>query len=130
MPAMIIKEICKHHGLTNFRIHIDGQGFRHRRCKQCRTDAVQKRRYTVKIKAIEYLGGKCNRCGYNKCPGALDFHHKDPNKKNFSISRNGVTRAWEKVKKEIEQCELICANCHREEHYDPRNMIRFIKTQD
>lgn len=68
------------------------------------------------MQAIEYLGGKCQICGYDRCIDALDIHHKDPKKKSFGISEDGVTRSWERVKAEIEHCILICANCHREVH--------------
>jgi hypothetical protein len=78
--------------------------------------AVTKRRKKLKEMAIEYKGGKCICCGYNKCPGALEFHHTDPDGKDFSISNKGVTRSWEKIKKEIDKCVLVCANCHREIH--------------
>lgn len=29
----------------------------------------------TKEKLIEYKGGKCQVCGYNKCASALEFHH-------------------------------------------------------
>jgi len=64
--------------------------------------------------AIEYKGGKCSICGYCKCIEALEFHHIDANNKDFSISNKGYTRSWEKVKKEIDKCLFLCANCHRE----------------
>lgn len=31
-----------------------------------------------KLFAIEYKGGKCESCGYDKCPDVLEFHHLDP----------------------------------------------------
>jgi hypothetical protein len=37
--------------------------------------AVAKRRRKIKTLAIEYKGGKCQVCGYNKYQGALDLHH-------------------------------------------------------
>lgn len=55
------------------------------------------------------------KCGYDKCVAALDFHHIG--KKTFGISSKGLTRSWERLKNELKQCVLICANCHREEHY-------------
>ncbi len=55
-------------------------------------------------------------CGYSKCPGALDFHHRDPKKKDFGLAVKGLTRSWEKIQKEIDKCVLVCANCHREIH--------------
>lgn len=75
--------------------------------------AVIKRRKALRQKAIEYKGGKCNTCGYNKCTGALEFHH--PRKKNFGISE-GNTRSWVRMKPELDKCLLVCANCHREIH--------------
>ena len=76
--------------------------------------AVSKRRRTIKALAIDYKGGKCQICGYDKYQGALDLHHKDRKQKEFSISDNGHSRSWERVKKELDKCMLVCANCHRE----------------
>ena len=78
--------------------------------------AVKRRRQKLRDMARESKGGKCMLCGYNKCPSALDFHHRDPAKKDFSLSVRGLTRSWEKIQKEIDKCVLICANCHREVH--------------
>jgi 5-methylcytosine-specific restriction endonuclease McrA len=78
--------------------------------------AVSLRRQKLRDMAREYKGGKCALCGYNRCPSALDFHHRDPRKKDFGLSVRGLTRSWEKIKKEIDKCILICANCHREVH--------------
>lgn len=68
-----------------------------------------------KEKGIEYKGGKCEICGYNKCNSALEFHHIDPTNKSFTPSKN-MNLAWEKLKLELDKCILVCANCHREIH--------------
>ena len=73
-------------------------------------------RRTLKEKLVEYKGGKCEICGYDKCITALEFHHIDPNKKEFGIGCNNVL-SFEKCKKEVDKCMLVCANCHRELHY-------------
>lgn len=78
--------------------------------------AVTKRRKKLKQMAVEYKGGKCAKCGYDKCNDALEFHHPDPTQKDFSISNKGRTIAWEKIRKEIDKCIMLCANCHREVH--------------
>lgn len=78
--------------------------------------AVKKRRKMIRLKAVEYLGGCCELCGYSKCLDALEFHHRDPSEKDFSISSRGHSRSWERVKKELNKCSLVCANCHREIH--------------
>lgn len=71
----------------------------------------------MRRKAIEYKGGVCQLCGYDKCTEALEFHHY-MDEKNFGISQKGYTRSWEKVKKELDICILLCANCHREVEND------------
>ncbi len=78
--------------------------------------AVARRRRKIRLRAIEYLGGKCMKCGYNKYPEVLEFHHRDPTQKDFNVSRKGHCRSWERVSREIEKCDLLCANCHRELH--------------
>ncbi len=78
--------------------------------------AVAKRRKKVRMMAIEHLGGKCEICGYNRCLRALSFHHRDPSKKDFGISAQGMTRSWVRVRTEVEKCMLLCANCHMELH--------------
>lgn len=81
-------------------------------------EAVKKRRRELKAMAVDYKGGCCENCKYNNCIDALEFHHIDPTKKDFSISAKGITKSWEKVKKELDKCILVCANCHREIHAD------------
>jgi predicted HNH restriction endonuclease len=78
--------------------------------------AVSKRRKRIREMAVAHKGGACAICGYTRCPAALEFHHPDPTQKDFSISADGSTRSWERVKREIEKCQLVCANCHREVH--------------
>lgn len=72
-----------------------------------------------KYEAVMMRGGKCERCGYNKNLAALEFHHRDPNTKKFQID---TTRAFsntnlDTLREELDKCDLLCANCHREEHH-------------
>jgi len=86
--------------------------------KNCKMTAIVSiRRKELKMLAIEHLGGKCVRCGYDKCIDAFEFHHRDPSQKDFSISKYGHTFALSRVKSEIDKCDLLCANCHREVHF-------------
>jgi predicted HNH restriction endonuclease len=78
--------------------------------------AVRKRRKKIRQMAIEYKGGRCQKCGYNTCVDALEFHHSDSSLKDFSISEKGYTRSWVATKEELDKCILLCANCHREIH--------------
>lgn len=86
--------------------------------KKRAVQAVQRRRRKVKQMAIEYKGGCCEKCGYNKYNEVLEFHHLDPTKKEFGIAYSGHCKSWEKVKKELDKCMLVCANCHREIHVE------------
>ena len=104
-----IKE-CKIHWMTEYRMRSDWRY----RCKKCAVDSVTKKRRMLKQKSVEYLWWQCSVCWYNKCIWALEFHHKDD--KWFGISASWFTRSWESLKKELDKCVLICANCHREEH--------------
>lgn len=105
-------KLCQRHGETEHVL--EGRGYY--RCKQCRTDSVIRKRKNAKQKAVDYKGGKCQRCSYDKCLGALQFHHPDDNKE-FGVSAKGRTYSWERLKKEIDKCILLCANCHAEEHF-------------
>lgn len=78
--------------------------------------AVAKRRQVLKQKAVDYMGGACQFCGYARCSNALEFHHKDPSQKDFGISAKGYTRSWKKVQQELDKCVLVCSNCHQEIH--------------
>lgn len=112
MDGEIILKECKKHGLTEFVLRIDGRY----RCKKCAVEAVQKRRKKIKDVLIDYKGGKCQICGYKRYRGALEFHHINPDEKEFGISKDGNTRSLEESKKEADKCVLVCANCHREIH--------------
>lgn len=55
-------------------------------------------------RALAKLPIICNRCGFNRVPTILLVHHKDRNREN----------------NELENLEVLCPNCHTEEH---RNLV-------
>lgn len=87
----------------------------HYYCKPCQDKKSIDRQHQCKQAAIDYKGGKCVICGYNRYAGSLDFHHLDPIKKDFSI---GTYRTYtlKKLKPELDKCILVCKNCHGEIH--------------
>jgi transposase len=82
--------------------------------KVTNSESVMLWRKKTKKKLIEYKGGKCELCGYSKCERALEFHHTNPNEKDFSIS--GRSLSFDKLKNEVDKCMLVCSNCHSEIH--------------
>ena len=88
------------------------RGHTRERCNSC--VAHSSKRF-FKQQVVEHLGGKCVRCGYDKCLASLHAHHKDPSQKRFDIGQ-AACRKWPVVVRELEGCELLCANCHGEEH--------------
>ena len=60
---------------------------------------------------------KCERCGYDRYLGALDFHHTDPSRKRFNL--RDTSRSITERLKEARHCEVLCKNCHLEHHSRP-----------
>lgn len=109
------KSKCKKCSRTFFYKRNAGHG--RTECNSCR---AHKRSVKMKQKAVDYKGGKCERCGYSKYIGAMSFHHIDPFEKDFQIGGNH-NRAWGKLVLELDKCQLLCMNCHAEVHEELRN---------
>ena len=107
-------KICGEKDVTKFYKH-KSTGIRYR-CKNCDNKETIKRFRRYKKEAVDYKGGKCSICGYDKCLGSLDFHHINRSEKDINWSK---MRNWplEKIKKELDKCKLVCRNCHGEIHY-------------
>lgn len=98
---------------TNFFIKKNGQP--HPYCRKCHRLNGTERIRNIKIKCINYKGGKCQICGYSKYMGALDFHHLNPEEKDFIIGEHRNI-PFDKLKIELDKCIILCSNCHREFH--------------
>lgn len=84
-------------------------------CKAC-WNARTAKTGKDKLKQLrDERGGRCERCGYDRCDAALQWHHLDPTQKEFSIGkRRGLD--LEQLRAETSKCQLLCANCHSEVH--------------
>lgn len=85
-------------------------------CKQCTKIQALTRQQNFKKQCLDYKGGKCLSCDYNNYQGALEFHHLDPNEKEFDLSSVKHNSFNEKIKEELDKCILLCSNCHKEIH--------------
>ena len=69
-----------------------------------------------KLNLIKVCGNQCNICGYNRAISALEFHHINPEEKEYALASMGTCHQLEKDLEEIKKCILVCSNCHREIH--------------
>jgi len=83
----------------------------------------KERAFTRKKQLVDSKGGCCEICGYKKNYSALQFHHLDPNEKDYNLdSRKLSNSTWQWCLQEVAKCQLLCANCHAEIHHPQFNM--------
>jgi hypothetical protein len=101
---------------------------RHSRCKECHkkryrtldravinarfTPWSREQRRSNKKLAVEFMGGKCSRCGIVGPAVIYDFHHIDPTTKKANVGRL-MSNSFANIKIELEKCSMVCFNCHR-----------------
>ncbi len=62
---------------------------------------------------VEAKSRPCADCGIQYPYYVMDFDHRDGGLKEFPLySVHGVTKRA--ILREIEKCDVVCANCHRE----------------
>ena len=99
--------------LTSKTAYTQSDGRLYYWCKRCLNRYTNDRQKRNKERAIIQKGGKCERCGYSKSVAALEFHHRDRTEKGQGIAKM-MLRKWNDILAEIEKCDLLCSNCHRE----------------
>lgn len=88
------------------------------RCKSCLTaingESRNRRRKLLRIKMVDYLHAHpCVDCG-EKDILVLEFDHRDASAKEANVATlMAYANSWERVQREIELCDVRCANCHR-----------------
>lgn len=76
-------------------------------------------RYKAKLEALKPA---CIKCGETH-PACLDFHHRDPSQKLFSVGVQFGKYPWHMVQAEVAKCDVLCANCHRKHHALERTIL-------
>ena len=105
---------CGESDLSKFYAKSKGRMQHH--CKKCHNSYTIKRWVDIKIKAISYKDGKCNRCGFSSHHYSVyEFHHIKGQEKTHDWNKLRKCK-WETIKSELDKCEMLCANCHRIEH--------------
>ena len=91
----------------------------------CKKHSTQVRKARRKLASVIYLGGECKRCKLKTINlSVYDFHHRE--NKDFKLG-NMMFKKWEIVKKELDKCDLLCANCHRTIHNERKENKDFIE---
>lgn len=103
--------------IKEFRVANRGRQNYHRwMCFSCERLVLDKRRDEYKEEYLNYKKTlSCNRCGNNDYR-VLQFHHTNSDKE-FNVSSKIGQRKLSSLMKEIDKCEVLCANCHSIEHY-------------
>lgn len=88
-------------------------------CKTCFNSYCVSRWTQRKIDAIIHKGSECVDCKikYPEEPYVIfDFHHRDPEDKDLDWSKLRLM-SIQKIKSELDKCDLLCSNCHRKRHH-------------
>jgi hypothetical protein len=113
--CLICSPFAKHNTRPDITAPLKDRYVNGKRIKRCPQQTVRLFRIRKKQKMIDYKGGKCVICGYNRCSASMHFHHINAADKSFGISDH---HAWgfERLKPELDKCVLVCSNCHGELH--------------
>ena len=63
---------------------------------------------------------KCKECNESRY-WVLDFHHRDPKEKDIEVSSLIRKGNKNKILEEVEKCDVLCSNCHRDLHFKQNN---------
>ena len=86
--------------------------------------ATKKTKRSFKQKWKEFKSTlSCLECGVYH-PAILDFHHIDPEMKNDSVHKMVQAGSYKKAIEEVQQCVVLCSNCHRVYHYNERQQAK------
>ena len=118
MKTKICTKCGKEKSIEDFHWRNKEKGTRRSECKECHNNHMKKDYIKKKdfVNVAKECG--CQKCGYNKCLDALEFHHINPAEKDYAIAQmTHDHRTQEQIENELKKCIVLCANCHREFHY-------------
>lgn len=121
MSVKVCSRCKQEKDIGEFRVrrnYNNGNPVVHGVCKACNYESHILRIKSTKLRLVKMKGGKCLECGYSKNLSAMDFHHRNPEEKEYSWAELiTMFGQWDKVLAEVEKCDLLCARCHRELHH-------------
>jgi hypothetical protein len=81
---------------------------------------IQKKAYVKWLRSLK--DGPCVDCNIKYPYYVMQFDHRDPKEKEFNIgSMLSLNYNKERVLREVDKCDLVCANCHAERTHKRRD---------
>jgi HNH endonuclease len=140
-------KICNHCGIEKdeeeFSWRYEYLGIRNKSCKDCQSNfnksyyqgdtyerhkqVIRERKAVARETARDYvynylLTHPCESCGETD-PRVLEFHHVG--EKDMAVTTmTGGGYSIERIKAELEKCQVLCANCHRRITVEERGWYR------
>jgi len=93
-------------------------------CNQCLTNKYKEIKDRGNDLIYTYLiDNPCMDCG-EKDPTVLEFDHRNPETKLYNISEMPKHKL-DSIIKEIEKCDIVCANCHKRRTAKQQNWYKW-----
>ncbi len=105
-PGSFCKECQRENSKAHYRIH----KAKHNAGRYARRIEERKKIRELLIKLKEQ---PCADCGERHPYWAMDFDHRDPVAKEFTIALATRTKSLTRVLLEVAKCDVVCALCHR-----------------
>ena len=135
--------------IEDFNFKLKSKGIYQSQCKSCTRkniknhyinnkkyylDKTQKRNSELRLEINRYVleyfkSHHCTDCGESN-PVVLEFDHRDGAQKEMSVSNFIRARKLNKIRHEVEKCDVRCANCHRKKTAKQFNWFKLINTKN
>jgi hypothetical protein len=95
--------------------------------REIRLSQRRRRSDVLVARMRELKSAPCMDCGVTFHPSAMTFDHRPGTTKVkdlASLARDGSTRLFER---ELEKCDLVCANCHALRTFQRREEARLVR---
>lgn len=76
----------------------------------------------MRVKILQHVGERCEKCGYDTCIEDLLLIHRD-NNRPIEFSRFGVVREFNELLHESANCDILCSRCYHEKKYGTKDKI-------
>ena len=83
------------------------------------TDWMKRRKRAIRALIAAAKDEPCQDCGMSYPSYVMDLDHRPDEKKCFNIAAyNDYTSSLDKVQHEIDKCDNVCSNCHRQRTHE------------